>query len=84
MWHAILSKAYGEDAMKKSSILSGTKQFKEGRENVEDDERHGCPRFQSSDEKAEKVQNLLHSDRRLGIITMAVQLYLDKETVEKA
>jgi hypothetical protein len=70
--------AYGREATKKSSVSEWHKRFKQGR-----DERSGLPRSHRTDENAEKVQNLVHSDRRLSIRAVAVQLNLDKET-EKA
>jgi hypothetical protein len=45
---AKLSKAFEGEAMKKSSVFEWHKQFKEGRENVEGDERSGCPRSQEN------------------------------------
>jgi hypothetical protein len=44
-------------------VFEWHKWFKEGHENVEDDERSGCPRSHKTDEYVEKVQNnLVHSD----------------------
>jgi hypothetical protein len=40
----VLSEAYGGEAMKKLSVFKWHKLFKEGCENVEDDERSGHPR----------------------------------------
>jgi hypothetical protein len=40
----MLTEAYGADAMKKSSVFEWHKRFKEGREDVKDDERIGCPK----------------------------------------
>jgi hypothetical protein len=40
----MLSKAYGGEIMKKSSVFEWHKWFKEGHENVEDNESSGCPR----------------------------------------
>jgi hypothetical protein len=78
---AVLSEAYGGEATKKSSVSELRKLFKEGRENVEHDERSGLSRYHRTDENVEKVQNLVHIDRRLSIRAMAVQLTLDKGTV---
>jgi hypothetical protein len=58
----VLSEAFGGEAMKKSSVFKWNKCFEEGRENVEDDERSGCPRFHRTNKNAEKAQNLVHSD----------------------
>jgi transposase len=81
---AMLSEAYEEEVMKKSSVFQWHKRFKEGRENVEDDERSGCPKSHRNDENVEKMRNLAHSDRRLSIRAMTVQLNFGKETAEKA
>jgi hypothetical protein len=62
------------------------KRFKEGRENVENDERSGCacPRTHKTDENVENMRNMVHSDRRLSIRAMDVQLNLDKQAARKA
>jgi hypothetical protein len=64
--------------MKKSSVFEWCKRFKEGRENVEDDERSGRPRCHRIYESVKIVLKLVHSGRRLTIITKAIQLNLDK------
>jgi len=40
----LLTVAYGEYAMKKSSVFEWHRQFKEGREDVQDDQRSGQPK----------------------------------------
>jgi len=47
---AALSKDYGGDAMKNSSVFEWHTQFREGREFVEDDDRSGRPRSHRIDE----------------------------------
>jgi hypothetical protein len=53
LWHcdtwAMLSKDYGGDAMKTSSVFEWHKQFKGSHQNMEDDERSGCPRSYRND-----------------------------------
>jgi hypothetical protein len=46
----ILTEAYGADAMKTSSVSEWHKRFKEGREDVKDDERTGRPKTHRTDE----------------------------------
>jgi hypothetical protein len=46
----MLTEAYGADAMKKSSVSEWHKKFKEGREDVKDDERTGRPKTHRTDE----------------------------------
>jgi hypothetical protein len=77
---AILSEAYGGDAVERASVFEWHERFKEGHENVENDERCGRPRSYRTGEYVKNLQNLVHSDRRLSIRAMAVQLSLDTET----
>jgi hypothetical protein len=49
---------------------------------MEDDERSGCSRSHRTDENVEKMQTLMHSDRRLSIRAMAVQINFDKEQLD--
>jgi hypothetical protein len=46
----ILTEAYGADAMKKSRVFEWHKRFKEGREDVKDDEITGRPKTNRKDE----------------------------------
>jgi hypothetical protein len=46
----MLTEAYGADAMKKLSVYKWHKRFKEGREDVKDDERTGHPKTHWTDE----------------------------------
>jgi hypothetical protein len=64
---AVLSEAHGGEAMKKASVFEWHKQFKEGHENMEDDERSGHLRYHKTDENIGKAWNLVHSDRCLSI-----------------
>jgi len=78
------SEACKGEALKKSSVSEWHKRFKEGRENVEDDERSGHPRSHRTDENVERMQNPVHSDGRSSVTAMAVQRNLPKETVKRA
>jgi len=77
----LLSEAYGEEDMKKSSVCEWRKRFKEDHENMEVDEKSGRPGPHRTDVNVKEVRNIVHSDRRLSIRAMAAQLNLDKGTV---
>jgi hypothetical protein len=79
----MLTEAYGADAMKMLSVFEWHKRFKEGQEDVKDDERTGCLKTQETDENVEKVRKLVHSDRQLSVRMMAEEPNLDRETVRK-
>jgi transposase len=46
----MLTKVYGADVTKKSSVFEWHKRFKEGLEDVKDDERTGRPKTHRTDE----------------------------------
>jgi hypothetical protein len=52
---ALLTVAYGEYAMKKSSVFEWHRRFKKGREDVQDDPRSGQPRTQRTDANLDTV-----------------------------
>jgi hypothetical protein len=79
----MLTEAYGAEAMKKSSVSEWHKGFKEGPEDLKDDERTGRPKTHRTDENVEKVWKLIRSDRRLSVRMMAEELNLGRETVRK-
>jgi hypothetical protein len=54
---AVLSEPYGGEAMKKSGVFEWHKQFKEGYEITENDERSGRPRSQRNDENVKKKKS---------------------------
>ena len=52
----MLTKAYGESAMSETRVYEWYKRFQDGREDVEDDERPGCPSTSTTDENVEKIR----------------------------
>ena len=77
---ALLTVAYGEYAMKKSSVFERHKRFKVGRD-VQDEPRRGQPKTQRTAAKVDRVRTLLHSDRRLGVRVIAEESNTNMETV---
>jgi len=59
---ALLTVAYGEYAMKKSSVFEWNRWFKEGREDVQDDPRSGQPKPQRTGANVDRVRTLVRSD----------------------
>jgi hypothetical protein len=50
----MLSGTNGREAVKKSCVFEWHKVFKDGHENVEDDEKNGRPKCHRTDENVEK------------------------------
>jgi len=78
---ALFTVAYGEYAMKKSSVFEWHRRFKEGRGDVRNDPRSGQPKTHKTDENVDRVRTLVHSDRRLGVRVIAEELNMKRETV---
>ena len=75
---APLTVAYGEYALKKSSVLEWHRPFKEGRKNVQEDPRSGQPKTQGTDTNVDRVRTLVHSDPRVGVRVIAEELNMDR------
>jgi len=78
----LLTVAYSEYSMKKSSVFEWHRQFKDGQENVQDDPRSGQPKTQRTDANVDRVRTLVRSDRRLGVRVIAEELSIYRETVQ--
>ena len=80
---AMLEKAYGEDSLSRAQVFRWHKTFKEGRENVEDEERSGRPTTACTSDNAERVKAVLNSDRRLSVRLIADKSNLPKSIVHE-
>lgn len=76
---SLLKMAYGEHAVKKSSVFEWHRRFREGRENVHDDARSGQPKTQRTVANVERVRTLVRSDRRLSVRLIAEELNMNIE-----
>jgi len=74
----LLTVAYGQYGMKKSSVFEWHRRFKKGRENGQDDPRIGQPKTQKTNANVDRVENFLRSDRRLGVRVKLEELNLNR------
>jgi hypothetical protein len=79
---ALLTVAYGEHAMKKLSVFELHRQFKKGREDVQDDPRSGRPKMRRRDANVDRVRTLVRSERSSGVGLIA-ELNMNRETVQQ-
>jgi hypothetical protein len=77
---ALLTVAYGEYAMKKSSVFEWHRRFKAWRD-VQGDPRSGQRKTHRTDANVDIVRTLVRSDRRLGVRLIAEELNMNTETV---
>lgn len=75
--------AYGDDAMRRTSVFKWHKSFRKGREHVEDDGRSGRPSTSETEDNVAKVKALLDSDRRLSVRKIAERVELPKSVVHR-
>jgi hypothetical protein len=78
---SLLTVAYDEYAMKKSSVFELHRWLKEGRD-VQDDPRTGQPKTQRTDANVDRVRTLVRSGRRVGVSVIAEELNMNMETVQ--
>ena len=63
--------AYGESTLSKKNVYKWYKLFQEGRENVENEPRPGCPSTSTTDENVEAVKEIVLKNRRNTIREVA-------------
>ncbi|XP_035208563.1 protein GVQW3-like [Stegodyphus dumicola] len=77
----MLQEAFNEEFMSRAMIFMWHKRFKDGRGNIEDDDRSGRTSSIRTDQNVERVRELLNNDRRLSTRLIAVELGLSQSTV---
>lgn len=76
----MIRQVYKDDTMSRTAIFNWHKQFKDGRQHVEDESRVGRPVTSKTDHNVQRVRNVLNSDRRLSVRMIADQVGIDKMT----
>jgi transposase len=73
----MLHQAYGEDALKKSTVFKWVQRYREGRKDTTN-KRSGRPCTSRSDENIDRVHSLVLSDRRMTVQMIADELQIGK------
>ncbi|VVC39050.1 Hypothetical protein CINCED_3A010720 [Cinara cedri] len=74
----MLTEVYGKDTMLRTRVFEWHKRFKDGREEVKDDEHPGRPCTSNSDENVDKIDKIVRNDRRYSIRMIADMINIDK------
>lgn len=72
---------YGDDAPSYFTIKFWSKQFRWGRESIEDDPRSGRPLEATNSEMCDKVEAMVLEDRRMKVSTIATALGISEPSV---
>ena len=72
---------YGKECMSRTRVFERHKRFREGRTDVEDDERSRRPTIWKTTNNIREIENIVREDRRLSIRLKAERMSIDKETV---
>jgi transposase len=73
-----LQQAYGEDALKSSTVFKWVQRYREGRKDSTDNKRSGSPSTSRNDENIDRVHSLVLSDRRMTIQMIANEFQIGK------
>ncbi len=79
---SMIWEAFGDETMSQTRVYDWHKQFREGRESIEDDERAGRLSTSKTEENV-KVREVLNSDRRLSVRLIADKCNMSKDSVHR-
>jgi len=81
--HQRLQRAYGSVCMGASSVRRWVKHFKDGNTSIQDEPRSGRPRTASTERNKERVDEIIHDDRRVTVDTIARTLGIGHNAVQE-
>jgi len=79
----LLKKFYGDECLPRTQVFEWFKRFKEGREEIGDDQCPGRTSTSEIDANIEKVGEIVRQNRRLSIRAVAEFINITKETVRQ-
>ncbi|XP_025420797.1 protein GVQW3-like [Sipha flava] len=79
----LLTEVYGDSVLSRPRVFEWHKRFREGREEVEDNQRVGRPCSSKTNDNISKINEIVRKDRCLSIRMIAEMVNIDKETVRQ-
>lgn len=81
--YEMLKKVYGDDSLSKRSVFDWHKQFRNGRETVEDEPRAGPSRTVRTPEMIQKVRDFIAKERNASVRMISDALGISTGSVQK-
>ena len=78
---ALLQQVYKEETMSRARAFEWHKQFREDREEYEDNQRSGRPMISRTDSNIDPVKQLVRADRRLTVRMISEELSIGRDAV---
>ena len=78
----MLRKAFGNSTMSQKNVYKWYKDFKEGRERVDDLERSGRPSTSTDDQHVNKVKEIVLKNRRLTVEDLTDMIGISEGSVK--
>jgi len=78
-----LKKVYSDECLSRTQVFEWFKRFKEGREEIGDDQRPGRPSTPKTEANNEKVGEIVRPNRRLSIRAVVELINTDKKTIRQ-
>ena len=79
--YLLLKKVYGDECLSRTQVFEWFKRFKDGREEIGDDQSPGLPSTSKTEGNIAKIGEIVRHNRRLSIRAIAELINIDKETV---
>lgn len=79
----MLQIAYGDDCLSRTQVFEWHRRFKEGREDVNDDEHPGRPCDAITEENIEKVRDFVKVYKKSSVRFMEMELGIAKTTIHR-
>ena len=79
----LLKKVYNDERLSHTQVFEWFKRFKEGREEIRDNQRASCPSTSKTDADMEKVGEIVRQNHRPSIRAVVELINIDKETVRQ-
>ena len=79
----LLKKVYGDECLSHTEVFKWFKRFKEGKEEIRDDQCPGRPSTSKTDANIKIVSEIVRQNRRLSIRAVAELININKKTVRQ-